>query len=223
MRLAAVLALALLLAGCAAQEPGPPTGEGVGDDPMPGGDGAGDEAPAPGDGEHDAEEDGNDTDHGEEPPMQIRSPAFASGDPIPSEHTADGQDTSPPLAVADVPAEAAFLAVIVDDPDAPREEPWVHWLVWNVPAEADTIAEGYPPSGDGKAFDGARQGTNSFGNERYNGPAPPEGDGPHRYRFQLFALDRQLDVEEGAQRAELEAAMEGAVIEQATLAGTYER
>lgn len=225
----------LIVAGCATQEPGQAPGEAEPGD-QPGHGGADDETEPTdnGDGDPDANEastndaDQNDTDderkEEDDPPMQLNSHAFADEDPIPPEHSnEEGNDTSPPLTMRDVPDEASTLALIVDDPDAPTANPFVHWLIWNIPAEADTIAEGYPPSGDGKAFPDARQGTNDFGNERYNGPAPPQDDGPHRYRFTLYALDRSLSLEEGAQRAELENAMEGAILANVALTGTYDR
>jgi Raf kinase inhibitor-like YbhB/YbcL family protein len=210
MRLVWLLALLVLVGGCATPDPAPPPEDGAEA-------GEGDGTTDPGDGDtNETDEDGA--------AMQIESPAFTDGDPIPERYSKhEGDNASPPLDLTDVPDEAASLAVIVDDPDAPREEPFVHWLIWNIPPEADTIAEGYPPSGEGKAFADARQGTNDMGNERYDGPAPPEGEDPHRYRFQLFALDRELDIEEGADRAELEGAMDGAVIAEADLVGTYER
>lgn len=157
--------------------------------------------------------------------MNLSSPAFDENATIPREHTGEGADTSPPLNVSAVPDGAETLALIADDPDAPREKPWVHWLIWDMPAAADTIPEGYPPSGDGKAFDQAKQGTNSFSNEnqRYRGPYPPEGHGEHRYRFTLFALDTTLGLEAGANRTQLEDAMDGHVIEQDRYVGVYKR
>jgi Raf kinase inhibitor-like YbhB/YbcL family protein len=218
-----LLALLVLVGGCAGQDPAPPPASDAGDEPADEDDEMGDEGTDPGDDADASDGDTNDTDD-EEVTMQIHSPAFADGDPIPEEHSKDeGNNTSPALNLTDVPDEANSLALIVDDPDAPREEPWVHWLVWNIPPQADTIPEGYPPSGDGKAFDATRQGTNDFGNERYDGPAPPPSDDPHRYRFQPFALEGTLDVEEGAERGELEDAMQGSVIAEAQLVGTYDR
>lgn len=220
MRRAWLLAVVVLVAGCTGQDPAPPPEEEAGGQPPEADNGT---SGREGSDTNDTDAGANGTDEGDEPAMQLRSAAFTDAEPIPEEHTADGQDTSPPLTIADAPGNTTTFALIVDDPDAPGEEPFVHWLIWNIPPGAETIAEGYPPSGDGEAFNETRQGTNGFGNLSYNGPAPPESDGPHRYRFQLFALDRGLTVDEGAQRAELEAAMEDHVIEQATLTGTYER
>ncbi len=156
--------------------------------------------------------------------MNIQSNAFEDQAPIPEAHTCEGADESPPLYVEDVPSQARSLALIVDDPDA-GATPWVHWLIWNVPAQEDKIPQGYPPSGDAAAFDEARQGTNSFSsdNQRYRGPCPPPGDGEHRYRFTVVALERTLGLEEGAQREALEDAMEDNVIEEDQLTGVYER
>jgi Raf kinase inhibitor-like YbhB/YbcL family protein len=220
VRVAVLLSICLAFAGCAQPDPAPPPNETDDDD------GPATQAP-----DESGDEDGNETStgdgpsHADEASPAIASPAFANGEPIPTEHTADGADTSPPLNVTGTPEEAQTVALIVDDPDAPRDRPWVHWLIWNVPASTDRIPQGYPPSGDGEAFDEARQGSNSFSsdNQRYRGPAPPEGDDPHRYRFTLYALDTSLDLEPGADRSQLEAAMDGHEIAQDRLVGTYER
>lgn len=223
MRAVWLLAACLLLAGCGTQQPAPPPGDDAGTGTSP----VDDEGPA---GE---EPDGNDTgqageDNGtaaRERSLELASPAFEPNGTIPTEHTADGTDASPPLNVTGVPEAAETLALVVDDPDAPRAEPWVHWLLWNVPASAGSIPAGYPPSGDADAFEGARQGSNSFPEEdrRYRGPAPPEGDEPHRYRFTLLAVDVALELEEGANRTQLEDALDGHRLERARLVGLYGR
>lgn len=229
MRLALLLVGLVVLAGCAGGGPAPaPGGDTDSASPPSGGEGnetqAGDE---PSDEEPTTGENGseNASQPKEDVPMKITSPAFEENETIPAKHTCDRADTSPALNVTGVPDAAATLALIADDPDAPREEPWVHWLIWGIPAEADTIPEGYPPSGDGKAFADAKQGTNSFSseNQRYRGPCPPEGHGVHRYRFTLYALDTRLDLEAGADRGELEAAMDGHVLETDRYVGTYEK
>lgn len=168
--------------------------------------------------------DDGDSAYGQEAPMNIQSNAMNEGETIPEPYTCEGEDKSPPLYVESVPTDARSLALIVDDPYA-GPTPWVHWLIWNVPAEEDKIPEGYPPSGSADAFDEARQGTNSFSNDnqRYRGPCPPPGDGEHRYRFTLYALERTLGLEEGAERDALEDAMEGNLIEEDRLTGVYER
>lgn len=155
--------------------------------------------------------------------MQLTSPDFEENATIPDRFTCEGEDVSPELNVAGGPEGAETLALVVDDPDAPREEPWVHWLIWDIPAVTDTIPQGYPPSGDGQAFNQARQGTNDFGNVEYGGPCPPPGHGEHRYHFTLFALDTTLNLDEGVDRSRLEEAMDGHVLEQDHYVGVYER
>ena len=143
----------------------------------------------------------------------LTSSAFENGAPIPVEYTADGANTSPPLAISGLPESTISLALIVDDPDAPAGT-WVHWVVWNIPVSALKIAAGSVPAG-------AVQGKNSGGKESYSGPAPPSGK--HRYFFKLYALDQMLSLHAGASKRELEHAMEGHVLAQATLVGTYTR
>lgn len=155
--------------------------------------------------------------------MDVTSPVFEDSAEIPTRFTCEGEDPSPPLRIQGVPDEAETLAIIVDDPDAPRPEPWVHWLIWNLPAGTDTLPEGYPPSGSGPPIAQARQGENGFGDVRYGGPCPPPGHGTHRYRFHVYALDGPLDAAEGAPRAELEKGMQGRIVAEAQLTGTFER
>ena len=151
--------------------------------------------------------------------LQLSSPAFPHGEAIPAKYTADGADVSPPLQWSDPPAETRSFVLICDDPDAPRGT-WVHWLIWNIPADARRLPEGIPTKRE--LPDGARQGTNDFGRIGYGGPAPPPGK-PHRYFFRLYALDTVLDVPAGARRPELEQAMQGHVLARGELMGTYGR
>ena len=144
--------------------------------------------------------------------MKITSPAFQEGGNIPSKFTCDGSDTSPPLQINGVPAEAKSLVLIADDPDAPGGL-FTHWLLWNVPAQTKSIAEGSASNGV--------QGTNDFGKSGYRGPSPPPG--VHRYSFKVFALDRELDLSSGAKRSQLDAAMKGHVVAQGELMGRYAR
>src|SRR5687768_3372233 len=116
--------------------------------------------------------------------MRIESPAFALGQRIPVLHTGDGQDVSPALTWAGLPAGTRELALVVDDPDAPTPEPWVHWVVYQIPADAAGLPEGVPPGDAGIAAPaGAAQGRNTFGRIGYGGPAPPRGHGTHHYHF----------------------------------------
>lgn len=144
--------------------------------------------------------------------MKITSSAFQPGGNIPSKFTCDGSDTSPPLKIQGVPPATKSLVLIVDDPDAPSGL-FTHWLVWNISPQESTIAEGITPKGV--------QGTNDFGKSGYGGPCPPSGT--HRYFFKIFALDRELDLADGAKRKDLDAKMSGHVIAQGELMGRYSR
>lgn len=144
--------------------------------------------------------------------LSLSSPVFSDGGPIPDRYTCDGEDIHPQLSIGGVPAGAETLVVIVDDPDAPSGT-FTHWTVWGIAPDRTNIAAGADVGVDG---------TNGFGNVGYDGPCPPRG-GEHRYRFKLFALDSTLDIAAGADRATLEAAMEGHVIAATQLTGTYAR
>jgi Raf kinase inhibitor-like YbhB/YbcL family protein len=145
--------------------------------------------------------------------MDISSPAFAMNHPIPSKYTCDGKDVNPPLALGGIPAAAKSLALIVDDPDAPGKI-WIHWTLWNIDPKTEIIAENSVP-------DGAAQGLNDFGKSRWGGPCPPGGT--HHYRFRVFALTEAVKLAPGSKSPELEKAMQGKILEQAELAGTYAR
>jgi Raf kinase inhibitor-like YbhB/YbcL family protein len=147
------------------------------------------------------------------PDLELRSPAFDEGEPIPRKHTCDGEDVSPQLAWSSVPEGARTLALIMHDPDAPSGD-FIHWLAWNIDPEPGELAEGVRPPAEG---------TNGFGNGGYGGPCPPPGHGAHRYVHHLYAVDTELDLEPGAAREQLEDALDGRVIGEARLIGTYER
>lgn len=149
--------------------------------------------------------------------MEITSTAFTHEGMIPRRFTCDGEDVSPPLAWKGVPPEAKSLALIADDPDAPRKT-WVHWVLYNLPATSGGLPEGVPAE---RTLAGGRQGTSDFGRIGYGGPCPPSGT--HRYFFKLFALDAQLDLLPGATKEELLRAMEGHVLAEAQLMGRYRR
>src|ERR1700756_4797419 len=144
--------------------------------------------------------------------MKITSSAFNEGGNIPSKFTCDGSDTSPPLQLTSVPPGAKSLVLIADDPDAPGGL-FTHWLVWNIPPQTNSIAEGSAPKGV--------HGTNDFGKSGYKGPCPPPGT--HRYSFKIFALDRELDLRSGAKRSQVDAAIKGHVVAQGELVGRYSR
>ena len=151
--------------------------------------------------------------------MVLASAAFRDGEPVPVRHTCDGDDLSPPLAWTGMPVGTRTFALICDDPDAPRGT-WLHWLLWNLPADAVELGEGVPPRPELPS--GARQGLNDGGDIGYGGPCPPPGK-PHRYYFRLYALDSALNLPPGVNRPELETAMEGHVLAHAFTMGTYER
>ena len=155
-------------------------------------------------------------------PFTISSPAFAPNDPIPAKYTCEGADSSPPLEWSGAPDGTRSLALIVDDPDAPDpakpQRVYVHWLVYDIPVSAQRFSEnaakgGLPP--------GAMQGSNDFGKQTYGGPCPPIGR--HRYFFKLYALDTELKGLKNPTKAQLEKAMQGHVLDNTQLIGTYEK
>ena len=145
--------------------------------------------------------------------MKLTSTAFQENGLIPKEHTCDGKDVNPPLTLADVPAGAKSLAMIVDDPDAPMGT-WVHWVIWNIDPGLKSIGANSVPSG-------SVQGLNDFRANKYGGPCPPSGT--HRYFFKLYALDTTLTIGSKSTKADLEKAMAGHIIGQGQLVGTYKR
>ena len=157
--------------------------------------------------------------------LTITSSAFEPKQTIPKDYTGDGKDLSPPIFWSDLPDGTKELALIVDDPDAPRDEPWVHWVIYKIPPDLTGLPEGVPRQQKLSMPDGVLQGVNSWDSENigYRGPAPPKGHGVHHYHFKLYALDAKLDLEPGAKKEELLAAMKGHVLEQAERVGTYER
>jgi len=137
---------------------------------------------------------------------------------IPSKYTCDGENISPPIEWGPLPPGTVTLALIADDPDAPRGT-WVHWVVYNIPSEDRWLQENVPP--EEIHPDGCMQGRNDFGRIGYGGPCPPGGT--HRYFFKLYALDIHLGLSPGATKAELIRAMDGHVIAKGEIMGTYTR
>jgi Raf kinase inhibitor-like YbhB/YbcL family protein len=148
--------------------------------------------------------------------LEVTSPAFRDG-AIPARYTADGENISPPLAWQGVPGAKSF-AIECEDPDAPSGA-FVHWLAWNIDGNANTLPEGFSPSSHVR---GVRQGQNGFGHIGYEGPKPPAGR-PHRYLFHVYALDRDVTLEPGATRAELDRAIHGHILAEGTVIGRYAR
>ena len=156
--------------------------------------------------------------------MTIKSDLFLDRAAIPVGCTEDGEDRSPPLAWAVVPKGTVEFALILDDPDAPTEEPWIHWVAAKIPATATSLPAGYhelsTPEGSPP---GMVHGANTWGTLGYRGPAPPPGHGTHHYHFKLFALDATLDVADGVDKHTLLELISGHVLGRAELVGTYHR
>ncbi len=151
--------------------------------------------------------------------MELTSPALVEGGSIPRQYTKDGRNLSPPLQWSDPPENTRSLALICEDPDAPRGT-FTHWVVFNLPPQTRDLGEGASPAG--ALPGGTVEGTNDFGKIGYGGPAPPPGK-PHRYFFKLYALDRALDLPSGATKPQLLAAMKGRLLAEAQVMGTYGR
>jgi len=151
--------------------------------------------------------------------IELTSTAFREGETIPKMHTGDGKDVSPPLAWSKPPEGTKSLILICDDPDDPRGT-WVHWVLFNLPAETRSLEQGV--LAQDSLANGAKQGKNDFGDAGYGGPSPPKGK-PHRYFFKLYALDTQLDLNSGATKDQVVAAMKGHILAEGQLMGRYGR
>ncbi len=152
--------------------------------------------------------------------LTIQSGTFTHGGAIPSRYSCEGQDISPPLSWSGVPANARSLVLIVDDPDAPDPKApkmtWVHWVLYNIPAEATALPEDVGPDG---LPAGTGQGVNDWKRTGYGGPCPPVGT--HRYFFKLYALDARLEGLKNPTKKQVEAAMQPHVLASTELIGTY--
>jgi len=151
--------------------------------------------------------------------LQITSPAFSEGQPIPAKYSCEGNDASPPLKWTNAPANTKSFALIADDPDAPVGT-WVHWVLYDLPPNATELPEDVAKTQFTSS--GAKQGLNSWPRLGYGGPCPPPGK-PHRYFFKLYALDTMLDLKPGATKKDVEAAMKGLILAEGQLMGTYQR
>ncbi|HEX3560913.1 MAG TPA: YbhB/YbcL family Raf kinase inhibitor-like protein [Pyrinomonadaceae bacterium] len=150
--------------------------------------------------------------------LKLTSAAFEEGGMIPTQYTCDGQNVSPPLSWSDLPEGTKTLALVADDPDAPRGT-WVHWVVYKIPATEKGLPANIPARDT--LDNGARQGTNDFKQTAYGGPCPPNGT--HRYYFKLYALDADLTPPPGATKDQLLKAAEGHILAQGQLMGRYKR
>ncbi|MFB6188804.1 MAG: YbhB/YbcL family Raf kinase inhibitor-like protein [Halapricum sp.] len=146
--------------------------------------------------------------------LTISSPAFRDGEAIPGEYGYTERNVNPPFRFAGVPADAVTLALVIDDPDArePAGKVWDHWIVWNIPTDRTEI----PPDWD---VTDAVEGTNDYGERGYGGPNPPDQE--HTYRITFYAVDSELDLQPSADADELRATLEGHILAEATLEGTY--
>src|SRR5215471_9178588 len=154
--------------------------------------------------------------------MRISSTAFSNHSAIPTLYTCEGKDISPPMAWSDLPAGTKSVALIVDDPDAPDpaapKMTWVHWVLYNLPAETTRLDQGIAPSA---LPAGTLQGKNDWKRAGYGGPCPPIGR--HRYFHKLYALDAVLSDLKQPTKDQLLKAMQGHVLAQAELVGTYQK
>ena len=145
-------------------------------------------------------------------PMVVSSPAFAYGAIIPNEYTCKGTNVNPQINIGNLPSGTKSVAMIMDDPDAPAGT-WDHWLLWNMSASITSIAKNSVPTG-------AKQGANSWGNSKYQGPCPPSGT--HRYMFKVYALDTTLSLP-SADSIDLMSAMKGHILKTVTLMGKFSK
>lgn len=151
--------------------------------------------------------------------LSLSAAAFAYGQPIPPRHAFDDGNFSPALQWSGVPPATKSLALICDDPDAPMGT-WVHWVIYDLSPNTSGLAEGVPKSPE--LDNGAKQGVNDFKRTGYDGPSPPPGK-PHRYFFKLYALNTKPDLKPGLTKKDLLMAMDGHVLAEGQLAGTYQR
>jgi Raf kinase inhibitor-like YbhB/YbcL family protein len=154
--------------------------------------------------------------------ITVRSSAFSAGGPIPEEFSDYGAGISPPLSWSSVPAGTRSLVLMMEDPEATSPLPFVHWIA-EIPAHVRALPQGIPPIEKSPRIPNAQQGSNSRSEIGYFGPRPPPGDAPHPYHFQIFALDRTLDLPSGFNRHALLEAMKGHVLAKGDLVGTFQR
>ena len=155
-------------------------------------------------------------------PIRVTTPAFSPDGMIPLRYSAYGDNWSPPLSWTAVPGAKSY-ALIVEDPDAPRAQPFVHWIAWNIPGDVTSLPEHVPTTERPTQPQGMLQGTNDAGQTGWFGPRPPAGHGVHRYHFQLFALDGPLELGPDTELKTLISAMKGRVLAEGELVGRYEQ
>ena len=148
----------------------------------------------------------------------LLSIAFKNGEWIPKKYTSKGEDFSPPLIWENTPSGTKTFALICHDPDAPVQNGWTHWILWNIPTSLNSLPEDFGNKNH-HPRNGIIQGTNSWGNDYYGGPAPPNGT--HRYYFTLYALDTKLKLKKNATMLELQEAMKSHIIEKTEIMGKF--
>jgi Raf kinase inhibitor-like YbhB/YbcL family protein len=161
------------------------------------------------------------TPYGEGAQVQLTCAAFPQNGSIPLRYAGYGDNVSPPLQWTAVPGAKAW-ALILEDPDAPRAEPFLHWMIWNIPGDVTSLPEALPRVARLDRPEGAIQGRNHGGDIGYRGPRPPPDDRPHRYHFQLFALGEPLQFGPDARLQEVVNALKGDVVAQGELIGLYQ-
>jgi hypothetical protein len=152
--------------------------------------------------------------------LELVSDAVSADGAIGLRHTAYGANLSPPLRWTPVEGAGAY-ALILEDPDAPMERPFVHWLIWNIPGSVSWLPEGIPNNERPITPQGAVQGKNDNGSFGFYGPRPPAGAGLHHYHFQIFALDGPLTLHGDADIRALVDSMKGRVLAESELVGTF--
>lgn len=153
--------------------------------------------------------------------MNIQSPGFKDCERLPDKYSYVQKNLSPPLEWSDIPPGTVELAIICDDPDAPGKN-WVHWVIWGIPASMKSLPEGVPKDEVLSRLGVAKQGWNDFGLIGYDGPAPPPGP-VHRYFFKLYAVSANIILGRRANASDLRRAMEGKILAETNIMGTYKR
>ena len=155
--------------------------------------------------------------------IELSSEAFSPGGPIPKRYSAEGENVSPPLTWSGVPAATKELVLIVEDPDAPFPQPFVHWILHHLPPTTTSLPTGVPTTMVVPSLGTALQSQNDMKKPGYYGPEPPLGHGVHHYHFQLFALNIATSATVDTPVAELVKIIAGHVLAEGELVGTYER
>lgn len=153
--------------------------------------------------------------------MKLSSEVFEDEGEIPAKYTCDGRDISPPLSISELPSGTESLALVIDDPDAPGAV-FDHWVIWNIPANLDSIPEDVPKEETVESLGGAIQGLNGFGKIGYKGPCPPPGPA-HNYRFIAYALDTKPELTPGLSKKDLEREIGAHTLAQDQIVGIYGR